>query len=201
MFNAKKYTHTHDWITRSELRRNLHRFLSSPDDPRCILEIGSYEGLSACYFSDEWLNHPDSKLFCVDPFDLGDVTTDLTTETETNFRANIARSKNASKITLFKMYSRNFYAIQNQRPSVPIDIFDIIYIDGSHLPADIIMDMTQCYRLLKPGGIMWMDDYHFGKDGSVKRAMDDVLETLTGYSVIHRDYQLGIQKHLSSEAI
>lgn len=192
MYDPKNYKHTNDWFSGSELRRNLPRFIQSPENPRSILEIGSYEGLSACYFSDELLNHSDSKLVCVDPFHPGDVTTEVTGETEGLFRSNISRSKNASKVTLFKMYSRDFYAIQNQRQ--PPDSFDFIYIDGSHVPADIILDMTECYKLLKPGGIMWMDDYYFGKDGSVKRAMDSVLNSLTGYRIIHSDYQIAIQK-------
>jgi len=195
MYDPKKYQHTNDWFSGSELRRNLSRFLPSPEEPRSILEIGSYEGLSACYFSDELLNHPDSKLVCVDPFDSGDVTTEVTPETELFFRSNISLSKNASKVTLFKMFNRDFYAIQRQRLQSVSELFDLIYIDGSHLPADIILDMTECYKLLKPGGIMWMDDYHFGKDGSVKHAMDSVLSSLTGYRIIHKDYQIAIQKN------
>jgi len=195
MYDPKNYKHTNDWFSGSELRRNLPRFIQSPEHPRSILEIGSYEGLSACYFSDELLNHPDSKLVCVDPFDSGDVTTEVTPETELLFRSNISLSKNASKVTLFKMFNRDFYAIQRQRLQSVTELFDLIYIDGSHLPADIILDMNECYKLLKPGGIMWMDDYYFGKDGSVKRAMDSVLSSLTGYRIIHKDYQIAIQKN------
>ena len=196
MFDAKNYQHSHNWVTNSELRRNLRRFLP-PIEPATslrMLEVGTFEGLMACYFSDELLDHPDARLHCVDPFDLSDTTTELTDDTESRFRANIAQSKNATKITIYKMYSRDFYAIQRMRPN-QTELYDFIYIDGSHLPNDIITDMQECYSLLKPGGIMWMDDYCFGNDGSVKRAMDYALQSLTGFRIIHKDYQLAIQKH------
>lgn len=196
MFDAKRYLHRHDWTTRSELRQHLHRFLpaSSATAPELhLLEIGSYEGLTACFFSDELLDHPDSTLTCVDPFDLSDSTTELLSDTEQRFHTNIARSKNGTKIQHTKMFSQDFFQLLDLTAH---PIYDLIYIDGSHVPEDVHHDITQAFPHLKPGGILWMDDYHFGTDGSVKRAMDAALATLPpeSYTRIHEGYQLAIRK-------
>jgi predicted O-methyltransferase YrrM len=189
-FNASKYAHTADWVTNSELRKNLPLYLNtSPTIPYKILEIGSYQGMSACFFSDEWLEHPDSTLDCVDPFDLNDTTTPLDSETEKMFMENIQRSKNTSKITVHRMYSRNYFNSVS-----PLPLFDLIYIDGSHVPEDIIHDMEESYRRLKTGGIMWMDDYMGGRDDSIRKAMDATVKKLGNPPILHKSYQLAVRK-------
>ena len=39
-----------------------------PDAKRQIVEIGVYEGASSCFWSDFYLNHPESRLTSIDPF-------------------------------------------------------------------------------------------------------------------------------------
>ena len=41
------------------------------------------------------------------------------------------------------------------------DSFDFIYVDGSHDARDVMIDAMLGFRLLKPGGIMVFDDYHW----------------------------------------
>lgn len=192
-YSPTKYAHTHDWVTNSELRKYLPKYLKyTVDTPFKMLEIGSYQGLSACYFSDEWLDHPESSILCVDPFDINDTTTPLDSETEAMFDENIRRSKNGSKIIPYKMYSRDFFQTVASNP--PLEEFDFIYIDGSHIPEDIVYDMKESYCRLKPGGIMWMDDYMGGTDGSICRAVDATLKELGNPPILHKAYQLAVQK-------
>ena len=66
------------WFDDSELRRNVHHFLND-SDVNHILEIGSFEGASACYFSNNFLNNPKSTLTCIDPFDISDKTSPVYT--------------------------------------------------------------------------------------------------------------------------
>jgi predicted O-methyltransferase YrrM len=40
------------------------------------------------------------------------------------------------------------------------DLFDLVYIDGDHECAPALVDMLLAWRLLKPGGIMLLDDCH-----------------------------------------
>ena len=37
--------------------------------------------------------------------------------------------------------------------------FHVIYIDGSHEPADVLTDAVLAWRLLLPGGLLILDDY------------------------------------------
>ena len=186
-FNLSNYRYTNDWFTSCELKNNLYRFVDRSAKLN-MLEIGSYEGLSACFFSENFLDHPESTLICVDPFDLSDVTTPLTDMTKENFLFNIRNSKNASKIRLKDTYSNKFFPENKEK-------FDIIYIDGSHLEADIIHDMTESDKVLKSGGIMWMDDYMGGHSQKIRETMDGfVEENKARYQVIHKGYQLALRK-------
>ena len=40
--------------------------------------------------------------------------------------------------------------------------FDFIYIDGSHLARDVFIDAALSWNLLKIGGLIGFDDYHWG---------------------------------------
>lgn len=185
--DTTKYKHTHQWFVGSEIQKHLLKFID-PKQKITMLEIGSYEGLSACCFLDNIMYHDDSTLDCVDPFDISDTTSPLTNVTESNCRYNISHSINSTKCSIYKMYSSDFFPIAKK-------IYDIIYIDGSHLPDDIKYDMRKADRCLKVGGIMWMDDYLGGTDGSIRKAMNEVvMEFGTRYKTIHYGYQLALQK-------
>lgn len=183
-FDISKYDFGYKWFLGCALHKKLHEF-ADPKKEHHILEIGNFEGMSACWFSDEWLSHPSSTLTCVDPFDVSDTCTPVTNDTEKRFLSNIAKSKGSAKTTICKAYSDDFFQ-QNKHT------FDIIYIDGSHLPAQVAKDMEHAFSVLRPGGIMWMDDYAYH---AIRNTMNAFLQKYTGhYKQIHMDYQLAIQK-------
>jgi predicted O-methyltransferase YrrM len=134
------------------------------------------------------MDHPDSKMVCIDPFDTADSTTHLDEKTTDLFLSNIAKSKNASKITLKQMFSRDFYKINDER-------FDFIYIDGSHLVPDIQHDFIECLKIINKGGIIWMDDYLWGDGVTIRDAINKLYEDhMDQVSMIHRGYQIGFRK-------
>ena len=51
-------------------------------------------------------------------------------------------------------------------------IADVMYIDGSHEYKAVICDLEEYRTLLKPGGIIWDDDYCDGWPGVIK-AVDE----------------------------
>ena len=186
--DLSKYNRTNDWFVYSEIRNNLLKYISANDIHK-ILEIGSFEGISSCCFSDNLLNHPDSFLVCVDPFCLDDTTTILVSETEKIFNDNMLKSKHFDKCIIHKTYSNNFFK-DNEKT------FNLIYIDGSHDPDDIKLDMEESFKCLEKGGIMWMDDYlGGGSEKLIKKTMDEFLEKhIDKYELIHKGYQLAIRK-------
>ncbi len=181
------YISTNTWFLNSEIKQILYKFLN-PFGINKILEIGSYEGLSACNFSDNFMFNEDSSLVCVDPFDIKDTCSPLTNKTKIYFYENIAKSKKFMKCALHIKYSRDFY-LQNTKT------FNFIYIDGSHLVEDIFLDMTECLKILEKGGIMWLDDYLGGDRIQIKKVMDDFVENnKNSVKIIWKGYQLALQK-------
>jgi len=71
----------------------------------------------------------------------------------------------------YKQYSHDFLCenvTKYQR------YFDLIIIDGSHKPTDVIVDATLSYKMLALGGFMVFDDYEYIDDlnRSPKLAID-----------------------------
>lgn len=185
-FDLNKYRHTHTWFVNSEIHRYLLNHCSK-FQKLAILEIGAFEGLSTCCFSDNLLHHPESFLVTVDPFLLEDTTTSLTDDTETIFRHNLSQSKNLEKCQHRKMRSQDFFPQNDCK-------FDLIYVDGSHLIDDLLHDMNASFKVLHSGGIMWMDDYH--KSGEIKEAMDKWFRENNGsFIFLHSGYQVAIRKN------
>ena len=170
------YEYQYRWFLDADLGTTIFHFLE-PGQPLNILEIGSYEGLSACFFSDTLLSHPQSRLVCVDPFDLSDPTTPLTSVTEERFLRNISNSVNASKISTYRMTSDEYFA---NRQGEDI-LFDFVYIDGSHVPEHIISDFDNAFSCTKRGGIIWFDDYQGNGDMRITNAIDQCITRNQGH--------------------
>ena len=171
----------------SELRNNILKFID-PLKELDILEIGSYQGSSACLFSDLILLNKSSTLTCVDPFDIKDETTDLDDNTKNIFYNNIKLSSNFNKIDVKELYSNNFYLVNDK-------MYDFIYIDGSHKLEDITVDFENCLKIIKNGGIIWMDDYGGGNSpNSIKNHIDKLIsQSNYNIEIIHKGYQLGFK--------
>ncbi len=183
---------TNDWFVNSDVKNKLHMFLDSNKSLK-MLEIGCYEGASTCFFSN-FLENENSTLDCVDPFDTKDTTSPVYENMENVFMENIKSTKNEKKITLYKMYSNEFYKRFEKKQ------YDFIYIDGSHLPEDIIIDMINCFKILKINGIIWMDDYLGGSYGdmTIKNTIDKVFyENFKDcIEIVHTGYQIAFKKIL-----
>jgi predicted O-methyltransferase YrrM len=120
------------------------------------LEIGSWEGLSSHFLLRSL---PNLKMTCVDTWEgadehrSGDLT-DLQTlnKIEEKFDANLAQF--ANRIQKRKKTSFAFFAEQTRK-----NMYDLIYVDGSHHCDDVIIDAVKSFEALKVGGVMVFDDY------------------------------------------
>ena len=193
-----KYDQTQHWFQISEIKANIERYVDV-NKPYKILEIGCFEGLSSCFFSDTLLNHKDSELHCVDPFihtdssaakQLGITTQCIDYKTKQTFQQNISRSMWFTKIKFFNNTSHDFMRSNDKI------MYDIIYIDGCHEPDFIKNDMENAFIWLESSGIMWMDDYGGGNAPNLcKISMDYFLNKYKNqYQIIHKGYQLAIKK-------
>ncbi|MDA0239742.1 MAG: class I SAM-dependent methyltransferase [Proteobacteria bacterium] len=136
--------------------------LSDRPSPLNILEIGSYMGASAITWAkalDKLYDGPGS-LTCVDPWDgsgdagyQADVRGALESETAYNvFRHNISTCPDAVPVLVQRGTSRDIL------PNLETASFDIVYVDGSHLSADVQYDLQEGDRLLADDGILCGDD-------------------------------------------
>lgn len=164
-----RYTFSNDWheqLTRSAQivfsTEPCRRLQFKPDEKRIILEIGVFEGASTCWWSDNLLDHPESRLYSIDPFTgseehhASESMRQLLPSLEVTARRNIALSKNASKVHIIKGCSWDVFPILAQ---VLGDSVDILYIDGAHDSISICRDSSLYYPLVKKGGAVIWDDY------------------------------------------
>ena len=190
-----KYRFTFDWVAphAEAWERDLARFKHAPGVR--ALEIGCFEGQSACWFLENILTHPTSRLVCVDPFaiPMGSV---LVTYFERTFDHNIAASGAGERVT--KLVGRS----QTVLPSLPPAQFDFIYVDGSHRVGDVLQDAVLTWPLLRAGGLLIFDDYDLSDDAAPGllarvpgRAIDAFAALLGGSAAtVRKDWQFVLQK-------
>ncbi len=192
------YKFTNDYFS-----GNLHNFqtikkyLGSGRKDLDILEIGCHEGRSTTWIIDNLLDCKDSELTCIDPYLLDDETTPVHEDTQKIFMSNVSKSKYPQKVIFHNSTSHDILPrlIRDDQS------YDFIYVDGSHLAADVLFDAVNSWQLLKKTGIILFDDYRGGNNGDPKWmiAKPAILSLMMcmnpkNYKIVINNYQLAIQK-------
>ena len=156
-------TFTSDWFSYAIPNFTAIRNHMGPV-PR-ILEIGVYQGRATCWMLEHMLAK-DGHMTCVDPF-IEDEIDAFTTESVTE-----SPHYNAERLALWRSNTEEI-----RQPEQTLDLrigrsyrelarlisedkmFDFIYVDGNHAAATVMADCAMSFGLLRPGGIMLMDDY------------------------------------------
>ena len=138
------------------------------EKPIKYLEIGAFLGLNLYSVWKSYGKHPESKLYCVDPWEDYSDYDEYKTEQESNF----AKFKHHTKeiplenLTVIRGYSHR------EIPKFDDDFFDLIYIDGNHDPEYVLEDAVLAFRKLKVGGYLIFDDYGWGGADLTQRGID-----------------------------
>lgn len=111
--------------------------------PVQALEVGSFEGMSACWLLDRVLLNPEARLTCIEP------------EIRPTLRDNLDRTGRAPQVTLLSQLSWEALA------QLPVDHYDLAYIDGCHAPWVAFRDAVMTWPLVKVGGLVVIDDYRY----------------------------------------
>jgi len=122
-----------------------------------FLEIGCFEGRATDWMLRNVLTAPDSRITVIDPFTGSSYYKEDKIVTENlrgRFEENIAHNK--EKVKILQGFSQEI--LRDVK-----DIYDFIYIDGSHKAGDTLEDAVLAWRMLKSGGIMIFDDYKWHK--------------------------------------
>jgi predicted O-methyltransferase YrrM len=190
-----KYRFTFDWVSpHAAAWENDFAHLKGKPGVRG-LEIGCFEGQSACWFLDNVLTHPTSRLTCVDPFAIPMDST-LLRYFERYFDDNVAASGAADRVT--KLVGSSQVVLRALSPAS----FDFVYVDGSHRVGDVLQDAVLAWTVLRSGGTAIFDDYDLVDDVAAGlfarapgRALDAFLTILGDSAVIaRRDWQLVVRK-------
>lgn len=190
-----KYRFSFDWVSPhvKEWEKDLRHLEGKPDVR--ALEIGCFEGQSACWFLDNILTHPSSRLVCVDPFAVP-MTTVLLRFFEGRFDENIAASGAGDRVT--KLIGHSQVVVRTLQPAQ----FDFVYVDGSHKVGDVLQDAVLAWTVLRRGGIAMFDDYALVDDlseGLMARAPGRALDAFMGLlgssaTLLRKDWQLVLRK-------
>lgn len=122
--------------------------------PINYLEIGSFEGRSSVYVLE---NLNNAYCYFVDPFEEYEEMTKSTKQTKfnlifTNFKSNVSYFN--KRFEIHKKTSDEFFKTNNK--SI---LFDLIYIDGSHIFKDVYKDAVNSDKFLNKDGYLIFDDF------------------------------------------
>jgi hypothetical protein len=133
---------------------------------KVVIEVGSWLGLSTrhiaktipkdgvVYAVDHWLGSPneDNSVFDIDNL-------------YRQFLSNVIHENLTDKIIPIRMSSEEAAPILQIVP-------DLVYIDATHAYDEVYRDITLWYPFVKGHGVLCGDDYNWGLESSVKRAVD-----------------------------
>lgn len=151
------YDFTNDWF--GQTARYIWERILPQLGPVRILEVGSYEGKSTCFLIDILQRPLD--IHCIDTWEGGEEHKSVDMEAvKKRFLHNTALSIQHAKDEIkLNVHTGRSDDILSKMQAEYKDYFDFIYIDGSHVAADVLCDAVLAFRLLRSGGVMCFDDY------------------------------------------
>ena len=182
-----------------ESRASFEHALSLLPPKSKILEIGSYSGTSII----EMLKIvPESTAIVIDPWEdyyeydqviNKQTCVDNAKKIFSEFMINIKPFENRIKIMKGKSCDKLIELLIYQK-----ELFNFIYIDGSHKCMDVYFDAVIAWKLLKIGGIMVFDDYKFNKGDILNSPYEAIEHFKKNYIedliVFKQDYRLFLKK-------
>jgi hypothetical protein len=160
-----------------------------------VLEVGTYTGISLIniiklipnsigFGVDKWSNYNEIELL--------ENMDEL--QVESSFYKNISVEGLEERIKGIKGDSSEvlYEMLMNK------EMYDFIYIDGSHLAFDCYSDLIQSWRLLARGGLLAIDDYLYNQEDIVNSPFEGInhfLKKYEGkYKLLHKGYRVFLQK-------
>jgi cephalosporin hydroxylase len=159
------YWFTNGWFEKTA-RRAWDQLLPQIK-PRRVLEVGSYEGASACYLVARLAAEAPLELHCVDTWEGGiehqpgaSAAADMNAvEGRFHYNIQIAIEAAPHPVDLVVHKGRSDDTLARLLADGRRGAFDFIYIDGSHQAPDVLTDAVLAFPLLRVGGVMAFDDY------------------------------------------
>jgi len=159
--SADGFTFTQNWFSIVE---GVWENLIPKIKPKTILEIGSYEGASACYLIRKLAQESPIEIHCIDTWEGGvehkEAASDMASvETRFHHNTKLAISRVPHNVNLIVHKGLSDFHLATLLSRNYSNYFDLIYVDGSHQAPDVLADAVLGFKLLKIGGHMFFDDY------------------------------------------
>lgn len=167
-----------------------------------FLEIGSFEGRSTAWIVENMMED-EGEIYCIDTWSGGEEHGNGEmdgAEERFDYNRQLLTDKYENRyITKEKGTSVSRLAMWLTPSPVSYEVFDFIYIDGSHIARDVLTDACMAWPLLKQGGIMVFDDYMWGEPRDIlhrpKPAVDAFINLFAEeVDVVHLGYQAVVRK-------
>lgn len=184
-----------DWFSHNigNWQKWLSRYVGKPVH---ALEIGCFEGRATTWLLANVLTHPESTITCIDTFEGSDEHREFGvpfTTVKDRFYDNIKDWQ--KQVRVFIGQSSDLIRRAVASP------LSIVYVDGSHRAADVLIDAGLTWPLITPGGIVIFDDYqwdHYPDPTQNPRlGIDAFLSVFAGqFDLIAKEYQVAISKRV-----
>ncbi|CAM9284767.1 unnamed protein product [Choristocarpus tenellus] len=168
-----------------------------------VLEIGSWEGLSASWWLRNLCTQEESKLWLVDHFDSN---RGPGRERRRKLEFNLRLTGSRHRVRVLPFFSLQAFC-QHILPSGTT--FDFVYIDGDHNTMATLEDCLMAWQVLNEGGYMLLDDYEMPARSEQcphnpvsmdapdhpKRGIDTFLSVAREeIEIVHKGYQVFVRK-------
>jgi predicted O-methyltransferase YrrM len=160
------------------------------------LEIGTFEGASACWVMT---NTNRSFIMCVDIYEQETLCSNLNVASGhlpvSPWDEEIVEKWRTDEYTIplrFPFYCGYSHMVLPKLIEEETKEFDVIYIDGDHEYECVLQDIKNAEILLKPGGIMILDDYQEVVWHGVKQAVDEWITD--DWEILCDEYMLWLRK-------
>lgn len=135
---------------------NWSSYIPLQNRPITYLEIGCADGGNAISIANSYCKHPESKIYCVDPWMDYEEYPEYKGQQAVGWRTfnkNIQTSGHISKFVVNRGFSDDVV------PTFQDDFFDLIFVDGNHETDYVYRDGVMSLQKAKKGGYIVFDDY------------------------------------------
>jgi len=137
---------------------NWAPYIPDTNTPINYLEIGVADGGNVIQVERSFGKHPDSRLYCVDPWQDYEEYPEYKGQQERGwiaFNRNVSKLSNPEKFVIRRGFSDDIV------PTFPDNFFDIAFVDGNHETEFVYRDGLMSLQKTKKGGYIIFDDYFF----------------------------------------
>jgi predicted O-methyltransferase YrrM len=178
---------------KNNFEKHLNRFIG--ETKLRFLEVGCFEGSATVWMLKNILTDNSSKIDVIDTFEGG-----VEHQNKKELKIETLKERFLDNTFCYReKININVGLSHKLLNTFEKNIFDFIYIDGSHQATDVIEDAILAFKLLKQNGVMAFDDYKWNNQGNPcnhpKIALDAFVSIFADkLQVIEKNYQLFIKK-------